>query len=302
MSHTTIYIDPGSNKYIAESKDIERQYIEACEWISEFGIEYKKTRFGAYENDLNEYTKNKSKVGAKEAVRISMNARLEANELIRLKTTLESIDSTEIIETIKKAVSGQRFRNASKSDQSRDFAFELGVASRFVKAGYHVDLRSVSDLVVDINGRTLYVECKRIKSLKQLEKRVKAANKQIKKRIEQDKSSKSRGMIALNLTDIINSDAEPVITPSLEIYRQQSADTLKEFLITNKSTLSKGKHSKCLGVLTEFSTQAFINNPSIEESAFAYIRESNVYQYQLKKEDSEFLYSFMLKLGNQHIL
>ena len=302
MSSTTTYIDPGSDKYIAESKDIEKRYIEACEWVSEFGIEYKKTRFGAYEKDVDEFIKNKGKEGARESIRIFMNAQLEASELIRLKTTFESIDSTEIIETIKKAVSGQRFRNASKSDQSRDFAFELGVASRFIKAGYHVDLRSISDLVVDVNGRTLYVECKRIKSIKQIEKRVKSANKQIKTRIEQDKSSKSRGMIALNVTDIINVDAEAVITPSLEIYRQQSAETLKGFVLENKGILSKGKHKKCLGVLTEFSTQGFIHASEVKDSAFAHIREGNIYQYPLKKEEGEFLNSFMFKLGNQHIL
>lgn len=302
MSNTAIYIDPGSEKFITESKDLESAYGEACEWISSLGIDYKKTRFGAYEKDLVEFIKNGGKGTAEEKVRTFFNAHLEANELIRIKSSFDSLGSDQDLDTIRKSVSGQRFRNASKKDQSRDFAFELGMASRFLKAGYKVDLRSITDLVVEIHGRRLYVECKRLKSDKQLEKRVKEANEQIKRRLNQDKSSKARGMIALNLTDVINPDAIPIITKSIDEYRADSAETLKSFVLSNKSTLSKKKSSKCLGVFSEFSTQGFIYTEKPEDCAFANIREGNIYQYPLKAEEREFLNSFWEYLGNQDLM
>ena len=178
-----IYTRQKTDKYIAESKQLENEYKDACDWINSFGINYKITRFGNYEQDVESFLNGQDELSAKESVKTFMNAHLEANELIRLKNTFDSFDSSELEESIKKIASGQRYRNASKTDQSRDFAFELNIASRFAKAGFSIDLKGISDVVVQIENRKLFVECKRLKSYKQLEKRVRAANVQISKRL-----------------------------------------------------------------------------------------------------------------------
>ncbi|HAS7010771.1 TPA: hypothetical protein I7289_07980 [Vibrio parahaemolyticus] len=295
------YIEPDCERFIHEGKQVEESYSEACEWISSFGVPYQKTRFGAYEKDFEEFLKGGGPKEAKESVIVFMNAHKEANELVRIMNVYKSFDAEDILEPIKKKTSGQRFRNATTKDQSRDFAFELGVASRFIKAGYTVDLRGVSDLVVDIDGTRLYVECKRMKSFKQLGKRVQEANKQIKTRLSTDRSSKSRGMVALNVTDIVMEDDTPIIFQKIEEYQQASAQTLKGFVMDNKQTLANKKVNKCLGVLTEFTTQGIIYEPDTKEMAFANIREGNIYQYPMSKTEQDFLSSFWKKLGNQNI-
>ncbi|WP_281223595.1 hypothetical protein [Photobacterium sanguinicancri] len=295
------YIEPGCERFIHEGKQVEGAYAEACEWISSFGVPYQKTRFGAYEKDLEEFLKGGGPKDAKESVSVFMNAHKEAAELVRIMNVYKSFDAEEILEPIKKMTSGQRFRNATTKDQSRDFAFELGVASRFIKAGYAVDLRGISDLVVDIDGTRLYVECKRMKSFKQLGKRVQEANKQIRTRLSTDRSSKSRGMIALNVTDIVVENDTPIIFPKIEDYQQASAKTLKSFVMDNKETLGNKRVNKCLGVLTEFTTQGIVFKPDAKEMAFANIREGNVYQYPMSKTEHELLNSFWKKLGNQNI-
>ncbi|HGF4937158.1 TPA: hypothetical protein ACF5BZ_004622 [Vibrio parahaemolyticus] len=295
------YIEPDCERFIHESKQVEEAYAEACEWISSFGVPYQKTRFGAYEKDLEEFLKGGGPKDAKESVTVFMNAHKEAAELVRIMNVYKSFDADEILEPIKKMTSGQRFRNATTKDQSRDFAFELGVASRFIKAGYTVDLRGISDLVVDIDGTRLYVECKRMKSFKQLGKRVQEANKQIRTRLSTDRSSKSRGMVALNVTDIVMENDTPIIFPKIEDYQQASAYTLKNFVMSNKETLGNKRVNKCLGVLTEFTTQGIIFEPDEKQMAFANIREGNVFQYPMYKTEHEFLNSFWKKLGNQNI-
>lgn len=302
MKIQTKYIDPGYEKFIAESNELETAYSEACDWVSSFGVVYKKTRFGSYEKDIKGFIANRGNEPAKESVKTFMNAHMEANELIRIKKAFDSFDNNHVIESIKKSVSGQKFRNATSHDQSRDFAFELGVASRFLKANYEVDIKSISDLIVNIDGRKLYVECKRIKSYKQLEKRVRHANSQIKTRLDQDSSSKSRGMIALNVTDIINPNATPVITKSIEEYRAGSAEMLKQFVLNEKHHYLKNRHKKCLAVITEFTTQGLIYTDNVKDTALVNVREGNIYQHLLQKEDADFLDSFWEKLGNQHIL
>ncbi|MEZ8744051.1 hypothetical protein AB4369_04200 [Vibrio sp. 10N.261.49.A5] len=295
------YIEPDCERFIHEGKQVEEAYAEACEWISSFGVPYQKTRFGAYEKDLEEFLKGGGPKDAKESVTVFMNAHKEAAELVRIMNVYKSFDADEILEPIKKMTSGQRFRNATTKDQSRDFAFELGVASRFIKAGYVVDLRGISDLVVDIDGTRFYVECKRMKSFKQLGKRVQEANKQIRTRLSTDRSSKSRGMIALNVTDIVMENETPIIFPKIEGYQQASAQTLKNFVMGNKETLANKRVNKCLGVLTEFTTQGIIFELDAKEMAFANIREGNLLQYPMTKTEHEFLNSFWKKLGNQNI-
>lgn len=295
------YIDPGSEQFIHESKQLEEAYTEACDWISSFGVPYKKTRFGLYEKDVVEFLKSFGSADAKESVSIFMNAHKEANELVRIMNVYKTFDNDSILEPIKKMTSGQRFRNATAKDQSRDFAFELGFASRFIKSGYSVDLRGISDLVVNINGTTLYVECKRLKSLGQLEKRTKEANEQIKRRLASDKSSKSRGIIALNITDLVMKDNSPLIFSRIEDYKETSAQTLKSFVLSNKGMFLRKKVKKCLGVFTEFTTQGIICAQDAKEMAFANVREGNIYQYPLSDLEREFLNSFWKTLGNQNI-
>lgn len=298
----TTIIDLIPEKFIAESKELDKKFIEACEWLTTFGIDYKKTRFGLYEKDIKDFVEGKEPQNAKESLKTFMNADLEATELVRLKTTFESFDNTQLSKSIKKLVAGQRFRNSSNKDQSRDFAFELSIGSRFSKAGYKVDLRSISDLVVIIGNRKLYVECKRLKSYNQLGKRVKSANEQIKKRLRSEVSSQARGMIALNITDIINPNASAIIANDIKDYQKQSSDIITNFVQAHQEILSKNKHKKCLGVFTEFATQGFINSNDEKDCAFAYIREGNIFRYPLKDSDIEFLYEFWPSLGNQHVL
>jgi hypothetical protein len=291
-------IDYDCEKHVLEHRLIEEQYKEACRWISDLGIEYKRTRFGDYERDLEEFVKSGNSDNKEERLKVFFNAQLEAIELIRVKNTLDSFNSAYAIETIKKSVAGQKFRNGSNADQSRDFAFELSMAGRFIKAGYHVDLRTITDIVVEIDGRRLYVECKRIKSVKQLQKRVKEAYKQTKVRLENDMSSRSRSLVALNLTDIINPRAMPVITTTFDRYKSMSARTLGDFVKSKERILLKNQHTKSLGTFAEFTTQGLVTGPG--EFALLNSREAQFINLRLKAADLEFLCSFAEKLGNQN--
>lgn len=51
----------------------------------------------------------------------------------------------------------------------------------------------IADIFAQIDGRKIYIEAKRIKSSGKLASRVSEANNQLKKRLVQDSSSKSRG-------------------------------------------------------------------------------------------------------------
>jgi len=64
-------------------------------------------------------------------------------------------------------------------------------------------------------------------------------------------------MVALNITDLINKDAGPILSATLDNYRFQSSEVMKAFVLKNKDTLSRSRHKKCLGVWGLFNAPLF---------------------------------------------
>ena len=295
-------INLDATHFPGHTEELKKDYFEACEWINSLGLNYRPTRFAAYKKDFELFFNpdNEDKINLDEDLLADlhtyMNASLEAVELIRIRNAFKEDNHKDFINILKKTLSGTPFKNSKNSDQSRNFTFELAVASRFLKAGYEVDLSSIADLICIINGRKIFIECKRIQSIRQLRKRVKEANKQVAKRLKKDNSIGSRGMVAISLTDIINPKSRVVVTKNIESLKKQNTDFLNGFVLNKSEDLSAGKDGKCLGILCEFSRQGMVLN---EEGLVVSSRCSTIYTYFRKQNDKDFLNSFWEKLGNQ---
>ncbi|WP_141243427.1 hypothetical protein [Vreelandella boliviensis] len=106
-------------------------------------------------------------------------------------------------------------------------------------------------------------------------------------------------MVALNLTDILNPDAMPILQTSFETYRHFSAEALKHFVRGHLEIFAMKRSSKTLAVLTEFSTQGFILAERKEDCSFVNCREGNVSLHSMKAKDRDFVNGFWRRLGNQ---
>jgi len=137
-------------------------------------------------------------------------AQREIFELVRLKETLQTQEGTHLLQRLKQVTSGRPFRSARIHDPARDISFELSIAGRFLKAGLEVDLSQIADVVVRSGSYTIYVECKRITSEKQVEKRIAEAYRQASRRIASSNSSRAKGFCAFEVSEVIN--------PQLEMY------------------------------------------------------------------------------------
>ena len=90
-------------------------------------------------------------------------------------------------------------------------------------------------MVVTIGKDRLYVECKRIKSLKKLASRMKEASNQINARIGANRKNKY-GLIALDVTDVLLPEGAVTATSDVRLYdlEIQKAITGKSFNRTSK--------------------------------------------------------------------
>jgi hypothetical protein len=296
-------VDNRPDNFVHQFEDVIDMYGEVCDWFNELGFSYSKHRYGLYKRHFDKFidmAKKSSTLDDKDELikfkRQFDNAYIEVNEIIRIYNNLKSINSSEFIEQIKIIVSGQEFRANSDNDQARDFLFELSVACRFIKAGFPVSLTGICDVVVDLGiDGTLFVECKRIKSENKIDKNVKKANKQIIERVQLHKSSKVKGLVAINVTDLLPKtnmlfpDSMPATTA---IHRGVSNNFVRQKL----EKLKAGMSNKCLGVLCESAMMHYFSKES-NIPGFSYSRHTEYIAYS----DSVMFESLVPKISRQDI-
>lgn len=285
------------------SKDLQSKGSSALEWLRTFGGSVHADRYHNYAREIDGFGVRQEDEDAEREMHSFLNAHAEMNELIRIYEAMQSIDSEEYVSKLRKISSGQAFRNRTINEPSRDFLFELSVAARFLRAGYEIILNEVADSVAFVDGRKIYIEAKRIKSARQIGKRVSEANKQINKRLVQDHSSKSRGLIAVSLTDVLNPDNDMAIMNDIEMMRKNNSDLLHAFVAGNED-FKKGSTNKCMGVFADFTMQGMIyQKDSLQQDTvvLANCRVGTFRRYNSQDSNNELLRNMLPKLSNQSL-
>lgn len=292
---------------------VREQFTEACEWIDrELGFKYKSTRIGEYEDNLKLFVNAVGTIPEddKELMDkfyIFMQSATEACQIIRIWNTFKGGDHQGLRERVKKIMTGKSLRaeairknsKGNSDDPARDFAFELNIASRFLKGGYEVDLTEECDVVVDLVGKKLYVECKRIKSEKQLGKRVKSASKQITRRIGANRKKKY-GLVALDITDLLIPEGTVTITSNIASFDHRIKSLVTDYAKENSEIVGNNITRDVIGTLFEFSSSAFISKKD-EEPKLGFGRSACMSRLGIKKKSIDVVDEFIDKIANQNI-
>ncbi|WGS45454.1 hypothetical protein LFL97_22215 [Burkholderia sp. JSH-S8] len=257
----------GESRYVAQKLD------KACDWLESLGLILPGNRFTAYKITINRYLETEGGAYGDKELHELVHALREAGDLIRIQRALESIDSADYLKNLKKATSGQAFKWNVITDNSRDFVFELAVATRFLRGGYPVDLTSIADLVAYCGDKKVYVECKRVKSASKILTRTREASKQLQKRLQADGSSLSRGLAAIRVADALNPDGRLIIGPSVEEFPAICNSSLTQYINENRGFLVGRLTKKQWGILLENSVYGIGYDPmSPEDFPFTFCR------------------------------
>jgi hypothetical protein len=197
-----------SQTYVAAS----RQLDEACRWLDSIGVGYSGTRLAKYRKIFSDLARLQiaDKLGSfleKHSLDDWINAVHESTELVRIHEGLRDANDPSLISRLKSALRGHEMYVLDKDDRSgRDFTFELAVVAKFAKQGFPVNFDSEADVEAVVNGATVYVECKRLKSEKKIEERIKEGVKQLSRRYAASPDpSAVRGILALSIGKVVNS-------------------------------------------------------------------------------------------------
>lgn len=291
--------------YVEEGKKIEGLYSQATDWLDSIGLPYSKTRFGKYKKDIQRFysdinKKNENENEIKAEFHSFLNAHSEITEIIRIYNDVSKSEQYDYIDQLKKVTSGQPFRNNTANDNSRDFAFELTMAARFIRSGFEVNLNQLADVVAKREDTPqIYVECKRIKSLSKVAKNIKKANEQLKRRLARENSKLPRGLVAINVNDLINPNSNMFVVDSIERLQNFNSENLNQFVIDHEMEFNTKKFNKVLGVFCEQINQAFLFDREVP--AVANCRGVKFYQYSTNEPDINLIEMLAKDLANQNL-
>ena len=289
------------NLLIENGDEFDRQFDDACDWLTSIGLDHNRTRYGDYKKAIDIFTNSNERGKSEEQLEHEfysfLNAYAEIAELVRIKSVFSEHQFSNLNQKLKKVLAGSPFKNLSGNDNSRDFLFELTIASRFINAGYKVDINQSADVVASTDGIIIYIECKRVKSAKQIKKRVKSANQQLKKRIQASRTTGARGIVALHVSDIINPEYKMNLIDDPHKLKRINSDELQLFVENNEAVLKSKMTSKSLGVLCEHISNGF--TISKIPPAHLYCRGAKFYTYNLTPKYKNLISEMLPKLCNQ---
>jgi hypothetical protein len=178
------------------------------------GVETQNTRFDRYAR----YLRNVQQDSATDPSRVFRNVDpsrfrsptdwylyviREVHELMWILAGLKIANPPGIGAKLADIVGGMDFAAFDVDSKSRDTQFELRIASYFLQAGCEVDLSLGTDVVALTASHAFYVECKRISSAKQVQKRVSEAKGQLMRRMPSRVGQhRNFGCIALDVTSL----------------------------------------------------------------------------------------------------
>lgn len=243
---------------------------EACEWLSDHGLDCPRTRVGEYKRHLNELADYWEQGKVDELLRLRdfstlINSCHEASELSNIFKGLVSLADQSIVkklqEFIKGPVSCLKENASSSSNRGRNIAFELNIAARFATAGFTIDLTKEADIIVYMLDYEVFVECKRPQHDHQINSNIKGALSQLKRRYLTAKNPElARGIIAVAIGKVFNPNMLLIEASTPEYLSQKLSSINKAFIDQYEPKWRNPSDGKTIGALVYLGIPAEIKN------------------------------------------
>lgn len=250
-----------STTYVGASAQLDR----ACEWLNAIGINYSPTRVGKYRklfasvarHQLSNTLERFHEDGQFEEW---VNAVHEVAEINRIFDGLSEQDGIDLVQRLKKSLKGHHLHVFEDDDSSgRDFSFELSIAAKFVRRGFAVDFGDDADVAVDIGSVRFFVECKRLKSALQIEKRISDGLKQLVTRYENAPTpAMARGLLALSIGRIANEEFGLLVGQNAKALADAAFRHNAAFISAYKSHWQLGVDPRTLGAVVVLDTPGMV--------------------------------------------
>jgi len=253
-------------------RDLANGINDACEWLSDHGLDYPRTRVGEYRRHLNEMADYWEHGRIEELIKLRdfptlMNSCHEASELSYIYKGLSSFSDLSVSKKLQEFIKGppsSKNENASSSNRGRMIAFELHMAARFAAAGFTIDLTSEADVIVEILEHEVFIECKRPQQNHQVNSNIKGAINQLERRFPSARCpERARGIIAVAISKVFNPDMFLLNATTPETLSQKLSFITKAFIDHFEPKWKNPTDIRTIGVLVHLGVPAEITSQNL---------------------------------------
>lgn len=238
---------------ISTFEAIHEQYTEALAWMKGLGVSLSQGRTVDYERVLRHWKTAYSTATIEEAnsgFGPFVSAALEVMDFIHIHKRLRTVDPGHLGGLVLKLTRGVTGPSAmadenTKNSAPRNFLFEAVVTAlgQYEAGGMAAHLDAQIDAGVHIDGRTIWLECKRIASEGKIEKNLKEARDQLNRRLARDLQGGELGIIVVDATRLINPEGKIYDAEDDFALERGVVGVLREFIDDHMDKIRKG-HSE----------------------------------------------------------
>jgi len=205
----------GPRSQIREFRDIRADLQAAMQWIKERGGRVDSSRLSNYLAEIDALEASWRVDGGRaliqqKSLRRILNSLMEADAIGQVVQTLgkhhpvpESIND-KLFASVCGPILPEEENSATSSNRARNFFFELRLLAHLLNAGLPAKVGESPDIETAIDSRAVYMECKRVFSVKSIKNLTSKAIDQL--LIALSRHSCAIGAIAFDFTKIIRSD------------------------------------------------------------------------------------------------
>ena len=228
----------------------------AVAWVRLFGIEPNPTRLGNYVRAANllksAYNNARMDVLASD-LPVFNNMFYEVLEFVAIHKALAGKYDEHLSEHVRKMVSGPVVNTdevpETSSNVARDTTFELALMALVAQAGLQLNFKPKVDVALDFEGRHYLIECKRPRGYKGLEKNLKDAKKQLTRACGAALHTRTRGIVALDITRLVNPEFKIYVTKDPNDIDRAMVEALDNFVEDHIEVIKANTSRKTIGVL-----------------------------------------------------
>ncbi|MBK7490695.1 MAG: hypothetical protein KBF68_01160 [Nitrosomonas sp.] len=245
------------------------QYMATMNWMAELGIKLKPGRTSHYEKIIEHWKDTYKTATTNERQQIFpdfVSSMFEISDFVSIYKAFGSIpvhQLTSVIEKLQKGVNGpiNAADETPKSTDARNFLFEAVVAAKAHRPnkGIEAILNARSDTGISLNGKKIWVECKRVTTVNKIESNVRVASSQLESILAGEIGSGHRGIVALDVSKILNQGDQIFVTRN-DSELLASVDRIMDRFIEEHSHIwqqvYKRRHKKIIGTIIKFSFMA----------------------------------------------
>jgi len=190
------------------------QYSVAMRWMTALGIKLDPGRTSHYEKIVRHWKDAYKTATADDGQQIFpdfISSMFEVFDFVSIHKAFEGVPAqqlTSIIEKLQKGVNGpiNAADETPDSTAARNFLFEAVVAAKAHRPdkGIEAILDARSDTGIGLNGKKIWVECKRVTNVDKIESNARKASSQLETILAGEVGSGNRGIVALDVSKILN--------------------------------------------------------------------------------------------------